>query len=386
MRFLSLGKIDKNIIPIIVGCVVCFLSRLVLLFPGDSELFDHAIIVNILVSISYFFTIIPFLILKYRTNNKHKIESIKNNDLEDMEDIPAITQKDITKGKLLYIFLYNFIDFVQGIILICSIELKSNYWILDIFITCIFYYLIFKIKLYKHHYLSMILIIIIGIILDLVLENLQNDLKNKLGFALLRLLREILFSLNFVVVRYLFEKKYCSIYEISLSNGIINTSLYIILAIFDHYFFKLDNFGEYFKNFNIHELLVMIGLMITQLGLNLCILIINKTNTPCHIFIIYVFGQFAYYVDFSKISIVIIVCLLLILFMSLIFNEIIEINCFGFEKNTKKNIMKRSRIESVDLLINNSKLIKDREEVDFEENEHDAIELSNEIKPEQSND
>ena len=81
MRFLSLGKIDKNIIPIIVGCVVCFLSRLVLLFPGDSELFDHAIIVNILVSISYIFTIIPFLILKYRTNNKHKIESIKNNDL-----------------------------------------------------------------------------------------------------------------------------------------------------------------------------------------------------------------------------------------------------------------------------------------------------------------
>ena len=189
-------------------------------------------------------------------------------------------------------------------------ELKSNFWILDICFTCIFYYLIFKIKLYKHHYLSMILIIIMGIILDLVLENLQYDLKNKLGFALLRLLREILFSLNFVVVRYLFEKKYCSIYEISLSNGIINTSLYIILAIFDHYFFKLDNFGEYFEKFNIHELLVMIGLMITQLGLNICILIINKTYSPCHIFIIFVFGQLAYYVDFSKISkIFIIVCL-----------------------------------------------------------------------------
>ena len=72
--------------------------------------------------------------------------------------------------------------------------------------------------------------------------------------------------------------------------------------------------------------------------------------------------------------------------MSLIFNEIIEINCFGFEKNTKKNIMKRSRMESVDLLINNSKLIKDKEEVDFEENEPDTIELSSEIKPEQSND
>ena len=387
MRFLSLGKIDKNIISIIVGCVFCFFSRLLLRFPGDSDLFDHNIITNILVSISYFFTIIPFLILKYRTNNKHKIESIKNNDLEDMEDIPTITQKDITKGKLLYIFLYNFIDFVQGIIIMYSIELKSNYWILNIFIASVFYYLIFKIKLYKHHYLSMILIIVIGITLDLVLENLQYDIVNELKFVLLRLLREILCSSNNVLIKYLFEKKFCSIYEISLSNGIINTSLYIILAIFDHYFFKLDNFSEYFKKFNIHELLVMIGLMITQLGLNICLLIINKTNSPCHIFIIFVFGQLAYYVDFSKISkIFIIVCLLLILFMLLIFNEIIEINCFGFEKNTKKNIAKRARMESNDLLVLDNKLIKDREEVDFEENEPDAIELSNEIKPEQSND
>ena len=99
MKFLSLGKIDKNIISIIVGCVFCFFSRLLLRFPGDSDLFDHNIITNILVSISYFFTIIPFLILKYRTNNKHKIESIQNNDLEDMEDIPTITQKDITYKK-----------------------------------------------------------------------------------------------------------------------------------------------------------------------------------------------------------------------------------------------------------------------------------------------
>ena len=388
MRFLSLGKVDKNIIPIIVGCVFCILSRLVFLFPGDSKLLDHAIISNILVSISYFFTIIPFLILKYRTNNKHKIESIKNNDLEDMEDKdmedkPTITQKDITKGKWLYIFLYNFIDFVQGIIIMYVIGLKSNYWILNIFITSIFYYLIFKIKLYKHHYLSMILIIVIGIILDLVLENLQYDI-NELKFVLLRLLREILYSSTIVLIKYLFEKKFCSIYEISLSNGIMNAILFIILAIFDYYFFKLDNFIEYFDKFGNQEILVIIGLMITQLGLYICTLIINKTNSPCHVFIIFVFGQLAYYVDFSKISkIFIIVCLLLILFMLLIFNEIIEINCFGLEKNTKKNIMKRARTESDDLLINNIKLIKDEEEKDFEENEHDAIELDEEKKLEE---
>ena len=302
--------------------------------------------------------------------------------MEDSEDNSTVEQKDITKGKWLYIFLYNFIELVQSIILIYSIELKSNYWILDIFITCIFYYFIFKIKLYKHHYFSMIIIIIIGIILDLVRENLQYDIKNNLIFILLRLLRETLVSLNDVHAKYLFDKKFCLIYEISLSNGIMNTFLYIILAIFDHYFIQFDDFSKYFDEFNIKELSVIIGLMVTQLGLYLCILIVNKANTPCHIFIIFVFGQLAYYIDFSKISILFMVCLLLILFMSLIFNEIIEINCFGFEKNTKKNIEKRARMESNDLLVLDIKLIKDKEQVDLEENDLDSNELIEIKKPE----
>ena len=382
MKFLSLGKIDKNIIPIAVGCIFCFLSRLLFRFTEDSALFEHSILSNIIISISYIFTIIPFWILKYRTYNKQKKENIQNNDLEDSEDNSTVAPKDITKGKWLYIFLYNFIELVQSIILIYSIELKSNYWILDIFITCIFYYFIFKIKLYKHHYFSMIIIIIIGIILDLVRENLQYDIKNNLIFILLRLLRETLVSLNDVHAKYLFDKKFCLIYEISLSNGIMNTFLYIILAIFDHYFIQFDDFSKYFDEFNIKELSVIIGLMVTQLGLYLCILIVNKANTPCHIFIIFVFGQLAYYIDFSKISILFMVCLLLILFMSLIFNEIIEINCFGFEKNTKKNIEKRARMESNDLLVLDIQLIKDKEEVDLEENDLDSTELIENKKPE----
>ena len=45
--------------------------------------------------------------------------------------------------------------------------------------------------------------------------------------------------------------------------------------------------------------------------------------------------------------------------------------------------MKRARTESDNLLINNIKLIKDKEEEDFEENELDAIELDEEKKPDE---
>ena len=111
---------------------------------------------------------------------------------------------------------------------------------------------------------------------------------------------------------------------------------------------------------------------------------INKANTPCHVFIIFVFGQLAYYVDFSKNSILFMVFLLLILFMSLIFNEIIEINCFGLAKNTKKNIMKRARMDTEDLLILDNNLIKEEEEdLDFEKNDLDTKDLNKDIQPEE---
>ena len=189
------------------------------------------------------------------------------------------------------------------------------------------------------------LIILTGIILDLILGNLQNDINDYFLSFLLSLSREIIYSLHEVVNKYLMEKKFCSVYEIIFFNGLIELILFSVFSIFDHFFFKFDNFKEYFNNFNIIELLVILGTIITQLGLNICIFFTNKKNTPCHIFIIYVFGKFAYYLIHSINSVLIIIILLFILFLSLIFTEIIEINCFGLSKFTKRNIIKRAEIE-----------------------------------------
>ena len=53
--------------------------------------------------------------------------------------------------------------------------------------------------------------------------------------------------------------------------------------------------------------------------------------------------------DFSGISIILIICFILILFFSLIFNEIIEINFWGLSDNTKKNIAKRAELDNSNL-------------------------------------
>ena len=93
------------------------------------------------------------------------------------------------------------------------------------------------------------------------------------------------------------------------------------------------------------ELLVASGVIITQLGLNVSILFTNKNNSPCHIFIIFIFVQLAYYIDFSGSDSIVIFCLIIILFLSFVFNEILEINFLGLSDNTKKNISKRAENE-----------------------------------------
>ena len=51
------------------------------------------------------------------------------------------------------------------------------------------------------------------------------------------------------------------------------------------------------------------------------------------------------YYKLTEISIVSIICLILILFFSLIFNEIIELNFLGLSQNTRKNIINRANTE-----------------------------------------
>ena len=105
------------------------------------------------------------------------------------------------------------------------------------------------------------------------------------------------------------------------------------------------NYEEFFNNFDFRKLLIIFGLMSTQLGIYTTTNIVNKIDSPCHVFIIYVFGQFGYYFknfELSPKSSIVIVCLILILFFSLVFNEIIELNFFGLSFNTKRNIVLRA--------------------------------------------
>ena len=356
MKYLSFGKIDKSIIPILLWCIFCFLdraSRYLDIFQ-ESTIYEHLIITPTYIAFSKLFLIIPFIIYKRRINKTNK--KMKDNDINininntyNSLELIHMDISDNIKGKIKYLLLSAFVFFIQSFLFTATTKITSNCWIFEILITSIFYYLIFKIKLYKHHYLSIALILLTGIIIDFSFENYQNDVSNNYAKFLLRLLREILYSFHDVINKYIIEYKFGSIYEIGLSNGIINLILLGIFSIFNYYFLGFDKFDEYFNNFDTNELIAVIILMITQILLYLCTLITNRNYTPCHIFIIFVFGQLGIYINLSGKSIILIICLIFILFFSLIFNEIIEINVFWLLDNTKRKIILRAESEDKDL-------------------------------------
>ena len=385
MAFIGFGKIDKNIIPLILGCVFCLLNR-ILNSAFGNYLLSNVILTNIFISLANTLIIIPYLVYKLISKkidkNKKKEDKDVNNEItkkESKNSNSTITdQEDDDKkleyiynenddienvpGKLKFIILIALIFFVNYYLFILTIDIKTNTWTMYIVFTSIFYYLIFKSKLYRHHYLCIGLILIFGIIIDIIEENLLKDANDKTASFCLSILRVILLSLNYVLIKYTMEKKYVSPYVLGMFIGIINLLLFIIFGILDHFFIHIyNNYIEYFQNFNASKLLVILGLMSTQLGLYTSLFFIDKNESPCHIFIVFVFGQFGYIFwnlrfiqDGRKIA-GIIILLALILFFSLVFNEIIELRFLGFAYNTKRNITERGAIETDNtMLLNNN--------------------------------
>ena len=346
MACIGLGEIGVNIIPILTGCLFAFLNRLILIINGIM-LPNHPLIISLFLGVAGLFSIIPFIILKHRTKTLKNISSGDLNSfiISDPKLSRDILKKEITKGKWKYIILSSISTAAEIALFTFTLKVKTNLYIWNILSTSIFCKYFLKLKLYRHHYLSIIIIILTGIIGDIISGNIQSDITNNLLLFFIRIIREILYSTHETVSKYLMEDKFCSVYELPIYSAVCTITLMGIISIFVPYH-HLDNFQEYFENFNTKELLVIFGIVFLHYGYILSILFTNKKNTPCHTFIINVFGQLVININFtSSISIPIVVCLVFVLFISLIFNEIIEINCFDLSKNTRRNIVDRAQNE-----------------------------------------
>ena len=341
---ISIGTIDKNILFLIIGGIFKCLTNILLI---KTDYVVHSLIICIGSSFGMSLSFILLIIYKLRTKKKVK-QNIQEQSKNQLELIYNNQYKEISQDKYKYILLTSVLDFLLTITLLefCK-DVKINSWIFDIFFLCLFSYLILKIKIYKHHYISIIIIIIAGITLDISLGNYSNFI-NEIIPNIINIICEILFCLCIVINKYTMVYTFASEYEICTYQGIFGLFLYIIIFILSKYLSFLKTLDSNFE-YNIKNIFIFFAIVIIQLIDNLCILFtINYTST-CHFLIIMIFGSLSNY--FIKIlngdgnSIFIIIVLLFILFMTFIFNEIIQLNFCGLSKNTKKNIMLRANKE-----------------------------------------
>ena len=199
----------------------------------------------------------------------------------------------------------------------------------------------------------MVIIILIGTILDIIIGHYNNALKD-IHLKFIKLITEIIISFDVALTKYTMETYFISPYEFCFYNGIIEIILNGFLFLISHYIKSLDIFLINLDGFKLIDLFIYIFFIFFKFIYNICNFLTVINTTECHFLIIIIFGELSSYINYfiekenkRKSTIIITsIGLIIILFMTLIFIEIFEINYFGLNKITKKNIAIRASLES----------------------------------------
>ena len=342
-HYIRLGKVDKNIIYLIIGAISKFMLSLISKYFGEN-VNAHPLIYAINAACGMCLSIFPFIYIKIRTKRleKKEKESLTQKKLIYNDSYEEHYHKMRCK-KYFLILLSSMLDFGQKFLTILyNDEIIDNFWIFDILFVNIFSIFILKTKLYRFQYLSLSIIVFLGIILNfLYLYDLEERYILLIIFSI-----EVMYSLKNVINKYSMEYHFCSPYEIGFYEGFFSLIVSTLLL----YFTQLDKFNEYYQNLNTREIIIFIATMICRWFFNIFGLITVKVYTPSHIVLILIIGEiaFAFFGNYSWKIYPSIAILIIILFMLLVFTEIIELHFCGLQYDTKKNIAQRALSQEMD--------------------------------------
>ena len=321
--------------------------------------------------LSYIFAFIPFLIIKFRTKNaneKNKILEINKIDTNSTRNftitnsIIILKEKKIQLRKLksflflfslcilglfcyFYRFLFEITEFAEEKQSIGIFFEIADYVVLSRFIL--------KQKLYKHNFVSAGIISAILMILFIISFPYIETKYIFRSFAYYFFFSLCFGSYDILGKRYMINF-FVSPYYLMFIIGSINVILMIIYELFAYFLnpdvsgiiigFKnnVDNIGKFF--------LFILDIFLEGIW-NLGIWLTVYYLTPCHYFISEYISEYVYYMIsaleslegfYSKINIAIFsISYFINFFCCLVFNEVIILNFFGLDFNTKKRIEQR---------------------------------------------
>ena len=214
MKIISLGRINiKFLIPILGGIIRLIYKYIIVLNDKYEALTINPFLLSIYTYIGMILAFIPYLIRNYRSKKSYINPDIFPN--ESKLNIKLIFHNDIFKktrfNKYKYIVIASIFDFISTLLsYVFCMNVVYNLWIFDIIFISIFSYFILGSKFYRHQYLSMIIILVLGFILNII-EYIKLD-ESENSFSLIdvfiKFLTEIFFCLTIVIIKYNLEKNY----------------------------------------------------------------------------------------------------------------------------------------------------------------------------------
>ena len=360
-RVITCGKINKKIILIIVGGLVYSLH---LYIESESEIFggntnEFPVIYTMMYSICLCLSF--SLLLIFNVYSKKKKEKITSSLIEDKGNIifeknDTIKKKIISwKEKLLWIFLVSIIDYIAYLF-------SSIYWLdngnyvdtlqTNIIFMSIFAYLILKLKLHKHHYLCISVIIIRSIAYTIIFNVYKKDpsKKNDIVPYIVSFVTEIVFSLTYVMSKYFMLIKYIHPFEIMFFEGIFELFFSIMTLIISSRIGKLDNISHFLEKFKYMEVFILISWIIVNFIYHAILFKVIDIFSPFYIHISILLSEFLSFFFKTGLSIgqliFYIISFIVCPFMILVFLEIIELNFCGLSEMTAKNIELRALLDS----------------------------------------
>ena len=354
----------------------------------------------------YLFSGIVYLIIKHRmkklnSKNIEKINSKNDNDKEDSgkELVNVVTEKqfrlvstikfsenqlnlekkkiDKINSKKQYIYvlslvlIYLFPMFLDSYTLVNNFDIGTSSSIslfVSIFSNIILSKIILGEKIYSHQiFASMIILISILIVIILFLiKAIHIESNIGVNIALITFISSFYSLFNIMEKRY-YNKFVDSPYHLMYVIGLFATILILVYEIFTVIIFGIDSnlngiFYQFYKNcerFQYLYILIFISDILTAFiwlwGIQLTVYFF----TPCHFIISESISQIISFFINDTISeysdgeqATIIIFFFIIIFATLIYNEVLIINICSLSNNTKKNINLRQLRESESILTN----------------------------------
>ena len=236
-----------------------------------------------------------------------------------------------------------------------KLNIKETNWLIsiDIISRVIFSRLILKTKLYKHHILS-IAIIVIGFIPMMTYGIIDINEKNDWIHILFLFPQNIIFGFSDSIIKILLTNKFVLPHYLMFYRGIINFGMYLIIipilcvtnSINFDYFKTIDKLGL--------KIFMRFILIIFSLLKSLCVMKIIYTFTPFHVAFVnsalVLIQLIKYIISEGGLDIIILIISLLIIILGiLIFNEIIILNFCQLNEDTKKEILLREQKEILNI-------------------------------------